>query len=484
MKLEELKHKKILILGFGREGKDNYLALRKLFPKKILAIADRMELEELPKKIQRSLRFDKKLKLYFGKDYLKALKKYDLIIKTPGIPLKTIKPFLKKGQRMTSQTEIFFDNCPGIIVGVTGTKGKGTTCSLIYKILKRGRLKVHLVGNIGKPVFQILLRAKRNEIFVYELSSHQLQSLKKSPQIAVFLNLYPAHLDFFGSFSEYKKAKENILKWQNNDDFLLYNVDQKILRELAKKSRAKKLPFTLKSKLIYRKRSLYSCYFKGGWIFCQREKIISQKEIPLKGKFNLLNVMAAVLVGKIFTIPVKKIREAIKSFKPLPHRLEFVGKYKGIEFYNDSLATVPQSTIAALEGLGERIESLILGGSETGANFSSLAKKILETKIRNLIFLSPGSGEEIWRAIQKTYRKIKNLKKKKLPKAIFVFPLKKQNSPQSSGVMKEAVKKAYQITTKGKICLLSPASPSFNLFSDYKQRGNLFKKFVKKYGRK
>jgi len=179
MKLEELKDKKILILGFGREGRDNFLALRKLFPKKILAIADRMELEELPKKIQKPLKFEKKLKLYFGKDYLKALEKYDLIIKTPGIPLKTIKPFLKRGQRMTSQTEIFFDNCPGIIVGVTGTKGKGTTASLIYKILKKGGKKVKLIGNIGKPVFQTLLRAKRGDIFVYELSSHQLQNLIK-----------------------------------------------------------------------------------------------------------------------------------------------------------------------------------------------------------------------------------------------------------------------------------------------------------------
>ena len=460
-----MKNKRILILGFGREGKDSYLALRKLFSGKVLGIADRMEFKKLSKKLQGVSELDKKVKLYFGKDYLKSLKNYDLIIKTPGIPARILKPFLKRKTKITSQTEVFFENCPGMIVGVTGTKGKGTVVTLIYQILKKGGLKAHLIGNIGKPVFQTLLKAKPDynppttssrsslhservpEIFVYELSSHQLQNLKKSPQIAVFLNIWPAHLDYYKNFQNYKKAKENITRYQSKKDFLIYNADEKIVREIAKKSKAKKIPFSRKK-------------------IKDLEKIISKKEIPLIGEFNLLNVLAAVSVGKIFKVPRAKQREAIKSFKPLPHRLEFVGKYKGIAFYNDSLATVPQATIAALNALGNKVKTLILGGFDRGGiDFSPLAKQVLKSGINIIIFLSPGTGERIW-------EEILNLKKnqKNLPKSFFVSS------------MPEAIKIAYKNMIKGSTCLLSPGSPSFNLFRDYRERGDLFKRFVKKYG--
>ncbi len=450
MPFDELKNKKILILGFGREGKDNYLALRKLFPDKVLGIADRLKIKDLRLKIKDQ--GFKKVKWHLGEDYLKSLKNYDLIIRTPGIPLSTIKPFLEKRTRITSQTEIFLENCPGRIVGVTGTKGKGTTASLIEQILKKGGLKARLIGNIGKPVFQTLLRAKENEIFVYEMSSHQLQNLKKSPHIAVFLNLYPAHLNYYKSFKEYQKAKENIAKWQTKKDFFIYNSDESRLREMAKKSEAKKIPFGIKK-------------------IKELEKIIYRKEIPLKGEFNLLNVMAAVSVGKILNIPLKKIGQGVKSFKPLAHRLELAGKYKGIEFYNDSLATVPQATEGALEALGERVETLILGGFDRGKiNFSSLAKTILKKKVKTLIFLDKGAefsqsvdtGKKIW-------KKILLLRRTNLPKSFF--------TPS----MQTAVKIAYKTTKKEGICLLSPAASSFNLFRDYRERGNLFKRFVKKY---
>jgi len=443
MYLNELKNKKILILGFGKEGKDNYLALRKLFPEKILAIADKLEFKALPKKNQKLLKRDKKLKLHLGKNYLQSLKNYQLIIKTPGIKLSSLKPFLRKKTRVTSQTEIFFEHCPGKIIGVTGTKGKGTTSSLIYQILKKGGLRVYLIGNIGRPVFQTLLRAKTSDIFVYEISSHQLQSLKKSPFIAVFLNLYPDHLDYYENFKEYCRAKESIARYQTKKDYFIYNSEQKLLREIAKKSKAKKIPFNSKK-------------------IKDLEKITSRKEIPLKGDFNLLNILAAVLVGKVFNISSKDIKKAIKSFKPLSHRLEFVGRYKGIEFYNDSFATIPQATIAALDALGKKVKTLILGGSsKKEIDFPILAKKILKSKIENLI-LFPDTGEEIW-------KEVLSLKKGKenLPKSFFVSS------------MAEAVKTAYKCTKEGSICLLSPASASFSIFRDYKERGNLFKKNVR-----
>jgi len=443
MYLNELKDKKTLVLGFGKEGKDNYLALRKLFPKKILTIADKLGFKELSKKNQELLKKDKNLKLYLGKDYLKSLKDYQLIIKTPGIRLSSLKPFLRKKTKITSQTEIFFKYCPGKIIGVTGTKGKGTTSSLIYQILKKSGFRSHLVGNIGKPVFQTLLKAKKEDIFVYELSSHQLQSLKKSPYIAVFLNLYPDHLDYYKNFKEYCQAKESIASYQTKKDYFIYNSEQKLLREIAKKSKAKKIPFDAKK-------------------IKNLEKIIARKEIPLKGDFNLLNILAAVLVGKIFNISSEKMRRAIRSFKPMPHRLEFVGKYKGIEFYNDSFATIPQATIAALDALGKEVKTLILGGSsKREIDFPLLAKKILKSKIENLI-LFPDTGKEIW-------KEILNFKKdkKNLPKSFFVSS------------MAEAVKTTYRCTKKGSICLLSPASASFSIFRNYKERGNLFKKYVR-----
>lgn len=417
MNIEELKNKRILILGFGKEGKDTYLALRKLFPKKKIGIADEK----------------------FGKDYLKRVGDYDVIIKTPGIPLTKVKPLLRKGAEITSQTEIFFDNFKGLIIGVTGTKGKGTVSSLIYQILKKEGLKAHLGGNIGQPVFQRGLKSRGKEIFVMELSSHQLQNLKKSPQIAVFLNLYPDHLDYYKNLREYQKAKESICYWQKPKDWLVYNADDKIVCQIAKKSKAQKIPVRASKK---------------------------RYESPLKGNFNVFNIVAAVEVAKILEIPEKTIREAVKKFKPLAHRLEFVGKYRGIEFYNDSMSTIPEATIAALEALPETT-TLLVGGSDKGSNYSKMAEVISKSKVKNLIVLGKGTGEKIL---------------KELKEGAKLLPSRKEFRSFLANSMQEAVKIAYQKTPKQGICLLSPGAASFNLFENYKARGNLFKKWIKHYG--
>jgi len=448
MKLQDLKNKKILILGFGREGRDTFLFLRKLFPEKVLGIADKNKISNL--KTQNS-----KIKLHLGKNYLKAIGDYDVIIKTPGISPKIFasQKLRKTSPKITSQAEIFFDNCPGKIVGITGTKGKGTTASLIYDILKAGaaskeaslalfgrRIKAHLIGNIGQPVLNYLFSATPKDVYVYELSSHQLQNLKKSPQIAVFLNIYQAHLDYYKSFKEYIKAKANIVKYQGKKDVLVYNAQDPIVRKIAQKSKARKIPYnSTKYEFITKIRN----------------------KISLVGKFNLENIMAATAVGKIMGISDRDIIKAVLNFKPLPYRLEYIGTYRGIKFYNDSLATVPDAVCRAIEALGNSVETIFLGGYEANVNYRALAKKVLASKIRNVI-LFPPSGKNIWAEITTA------AKNKELPQHFWA-----KNMP-------EGVKWAYQQTQKGKIALLSCGSPSYGLFKNYKERGNLFKQYVKK----
>ena len=244
MLISELKNKEILILGFGREGQDTFLFLRKHFPSKNLGIADRKEFEELPLQIQRMLNADRRVVLYFGADYAKPVNKYDVVVKSPGIPLSAVQPHLKKHQILTSQTNIFFANCPGKIVGITGTKGKSTVSTLIAEALKSGGVRTQLVGNIEQPVLQFLDEATKEDVFVYELSSFQLETATQSPHIAVFLNLYPEHLDHHVTFKTYAASKANITKFQTADDYLIYNEKDEEVSRIAKASKAKLLPFS------------------------------------------------------------------------------------------------------------------------------------------------------------------------------------------------------------------------------------------------
>ena len=435
-KLDSFKDKRILILGFGREGIDSLNFFRKIFPKKILGVADRLTLKELSEQAKKEIKRNKKIKLHLGENYLQSLKSYDVIVKSPGIPPKIIKPFLRKGQKITSQTEIFFQNCPGKIIGVTGTKGKSTTASLIHKIFKENKLKSYLVGNNGKPALSFLRSAKEESLYIYELSSHQLFGLKKSPHIGVLLNIYPEHLDYYRNFNEYANAKANITNHQNKRDFFVFNSKNKLVEEISKKSKAKKIPL----------------------------KSIKMRKVKtsLKGKFNLNNIKAATAVGRIFGLSNTKIIGAIKKFKPLPYRLEYIGTYKGIRFYNDALSTIPEATIAALDALGNNVQTIFLGGFDRGISFENLAKRIIKSKIKTMI-LFPETGEKIWREAIRISNKIY--------KAFLVSN------------MADGVKVAFKSTKKGKICLLSTASASFSLFKDYKEKGDLFKKYVKKYGK-
>lgn len=435
MKIKQLLKPKILILGFGREGQDNLKFLLKIGKKDNIGIADKNSLEVFPKRVQNLIR-KHKINFYSGDDYLKAIKDYEVIIKSPGVPFKILPKKLLKGKILTSQTDIFFSNHKGTIIGITGTKGKSTTTTLIYKILKEnlktGKAKykrVFLIGNIGKTVLSYLRDSKNGDIYVYELSCHQLHNLRQSPHIAVWTNIYREHLDYYKSFKDYYMSKANITLWQTEKDHIVYGADYKIVENIVKKSKAIKH--------------------------------------PVKGKYYELDFGLAREVGKIMGVEDGIINKVFSKFKNLECRLEFVGEFKGIKFYNDSLATIPEATIFAIKKFGKgNIGSIFLGGYERFYNFKDLAKVILGYKIDNLI-LFPVTGERILNDIKNEAKKRKIV----MPKYFNV------------NNMKDAVKIAFDVTPKGKISLLSCASPSYNLFKDYKDRGDQFKRYVILFGK-
>lgn len=442
MKIADFRDKNILILGFAREGISVLTYLRKTFPDKKIVIYDQLSKQKFPKTSLKILEKDSNLEFKLGVAEWKKLKnwdKFDVIIKSAGIPLKNLpKEVLPK---LTSETQIFFEQCPGKIVGVTGTKGKSTTSSLIFEVLKTAGTNAILLGNIGKPALDYLDEIDSNTSVVFELSSHQLQTLKSSPHIAILLNIFPEHLDYYKDFADYLEAKLNIASFQNSRDFLIINEDFKEFKKAQNDSNAQIFPIGKK---------FYS------------EVIEIQKKSKLLGSVNLLNILAAKRVAQILGISDEIFTRAIQSFQPLEHRMERVGIFKKIRFYNDSLATIPEATIAALEALGNDVETIFLGGFDRGVDYKLLAETIKKSQLKNLIFF-PTTGEKIWKELQKIDRDSASKFK--------VF--KTEN-------MKDAVKFAYKNTRPGKIALLSCASTSFNLFKDYADRGNQFKEQVEK----
>ena len=445
MTLEELEQQSILILGFGTEGQATYEFFRKRWPTKPLSIADRRKLDEFPDDIARSLQDDPAVMLNFGPRYLDSADGYNctVIIKTPGIPASTeaILRACKVGCRLTSHSQIFLSNYPREkVIGVTGTKGKSTTTALIHHILICSGIPAELVGNIGQPPLARIDAVSNDTYFVHEFSSHQLAEIETSPHIAVLLNIVPEHLDYYASFEEYVAAKENITRFQTPDDFLIFAADFSIPTAIAQRSKAALRPISTNDRI---------------------DDILPPSEIPLRGKFNVQNVMAAIAAAKLCGAQPPSIREAVRTFEALPHRLEPVGTYKGITFYDDSIATVPDATLAALEALGSDVQTLLLGGHERNLDFTQFGER-LPANVKTLI-LFPPTGVRIWRAIEA------HSKNSVLPETFFVRD------------MEQAVKIAYQRTEQGKICLLSPASPSFGTFKDYRERGDLFKAFVRKF---
>jgi len=406
-----LEGKKVLILGFGREGKSTYKFIKKYIPTLELGISDfnKVEIDE---------------KIYCGSDYLEAINYYDIVIKSPGIAFKDLN-LEKFNGVITSQTDLLLKYNRRNIIGVTGTKGKSTTSSLIYKILEKGNINVKLIGNIGIPPFDCLEEFDEEKILVYEMSSHQLENVENSPHIAVLLNIFEEHLDHYNSYEDYQLAKVNIFKWQNSEDYFISNAKYDLINKYVNEY--------LKSNLL---------------------EIVEEWEEygNLIGEHNKYNVKIAVSIAKLFNIEDNTIKEAIKEFNSLPHRLEYVGEYNGIKYYNDSIATVPQATIAAIESI-DNLSTLILGGMDRGINYNAFVDYLNNSKIKNII-LAYETGIKIASQLKREG----------------VFLVKD---------LEEAINVAKQVTEVNKVCLLSPAAASYGYFKNFEERGNYFKEKVR-----
>lgn len=366
-------------------------------------------------------------------DAFKDLNNFDVLIRTPGVyrNRKEILEAEENGVIVTSKTKIFFDVCPTKnIIGVTGTKGKGTTSSLIFEILKLAGKDVYIGGNIGKGIFEFLPNLKSDSYVILELSSFQLMDLHTSPHIAVVLMTTSDHLDWHKDIEEYVEAKANISKHQTSEDFVIFNVQYEKSVWIGNLGNGKKNKVQ-----------------RSGWT----------KPLRLRGEHNKENIVAAAEVAKILNIDEEIVSKVAEEFKGLEHRLEEVDTVNGVTYYDDSISTTPETAIAAIQAFIEPIV-LILGGSDKGSDFTKLAKVISKTKNVKAIFLIGVMAEKIQSSLNEFDIKI---------------PVQKGGED-----MQEIFKNILKVAEVGDVVLLSPACASFGMFKDYKERGDLFKKEV------
>jgi UDP-N-acetylmuramoylalanine--D-glutamate ligase len=449
-----LKDKKIVILGFGKEGFSSYRFIRSALPELPLTVADRSEQLNLS-----DMAHDEHLTIVTGADYARNLNDYDLIFKTPGINLNHINYFISP-DKITSQTELFLQLFKNQTIGITGTKGKSTTASLIYHILQQSTQQAILAGNIGIPFFDIIEKITPQTTVVAELSAHQLEYTHYAPHIAVLLNLYQEHLDHFNSFGNYQQAKLNICRFQTERDFVIYNSDDAYIGNLlnALSLTRNYLPYSREKVL---ENGAYS--FEAKIVLAAQGKTTAQFDLQafhnLPGTHNYYNIMAALLACKLKHISDDAILQHLNTFTGLEHRIEFVGRFNNIKFYNDSISTIPEATIAAVHSLKD-VDTLILGGFDRGIDYAQLIDFLINNPVKNVVFTGP-AGERILSEWQKNGRKPEN----------FIVEYN----------FEQIVAFAYQHTQAGKSCLLSPAAASYNQFKNFEERGKLFKTLVTSY---
>lgn len=431
MSRQIFKNKKVVIMGLGLHGGGVGVAKFFCVQKANVTITDLKTKEQLSESIEKLKKF--KIEYHLGghkeEDFINA----DLIIRNPDVP--SASPYLEIARKNNVPVEtdisLFFKLSEAFIIGVTGTKGKSTTSSLIYHLLEAKYKRTFLAGNIGVSPLELLPKIKKEDRVVLELSSFELEGLTQSPNIAVITNILPDHLNRYGSMAEYIESKKIIFKYQKKNDILVLNNDDPIVREFAKEA---------KSKIVFFSKSIKPNGYK------------------LFGEHNLSNLSAAIEVAKILKVPTKTIEKSLKGFKGVPSRQEFVKEINGVKYFNDTTATMPEATITAINTFSDNFPNsrliLICGGQNKGLEYDKLAG-VIKNKVDKVIML-PGSASDKIKGSLSDYANIHEVSS-----------------------MQQAVQKAKELSKKGDLVILSPAAASFNLFKNEFDRGKQFVEAVK-----
>ena len=451
---ENLKNKKIAIIGLGVSNIPLIDYLHDFQAK--ITVFDKRNEEKIDKDVLEKIE-NYKISKNFGENYLSNLRDFDIIFKSPSCRPDSpeIEAEVKRGAILTSEIEKVLELAPCKIIAVTGSDGKTTTTSLIYEIVKQ-KYKAYLGGNIGIPLFTKIKEMQPENVVVLELSSFQLMTMKKSPDIAVVTNVTPNHLDIHKSYEEYIEAKKNIFLNQNEDNTLVLNYDNEITKNFAKTAKSKVIFFSSKEKIEN------GVIYDDGIIKISedglRRHLLKLKDTHLRGTHNAENICAAVAATKGL-VQIEDQINAIKGFEGVPHRIEFVREINGSKWYNDSIASSPTRTIAGLNSFDEEIV-LIAGGYDKHLDYEPIAKPILD-RVKTLILLGQTSG------------KILNAVKEKQEELGIKIDIYKVDT------LEEAVEKAKMEAKPNQVVLFSPASASFDMFKNFEERGNKFKELVK-----
>ena len=459
-KLEEfneyIRFRKVAVIGLGVS---NMPLLEYLYEKKAqVTVFDERTMDEIPSETINKIN-TYEFSYSFGKNCLEKLNGFNIIFRSPScLPTRIeLQKEAERGAIVTTEVEMLMEMCPCKIVGVTGSDGKTTTTSLINTILKKAGYKTFLGGNIGTPLFTKLPEMEPNDIVVLELSSFQLMNMHISPDIAIITNITPNHLNIHKDYQEYIDAKKCIFKNQNEKGILILNYDNDITRECAKEANGNVVFFSSKVKLdngfIVDGNIIKECNDKV------RKHILNTDEVILRGNHNFQNIATALAATKTL-VDTDIAVQAIKEFKPVEHRIEFVKEIDGVKWYNDSASSSPTRTISGINAFKENI-ILIAGGYDKNLEYEPLAKPVVD-KVSTLILIG--------QTAEKIYDVVKNESEKE-NKKINIY---------MCDTLEQTIEIAKKSAKKGDVVLFSPASASFDMFKNFADRGHKFKDLVNK----
>ncbi len=451
---EYIRFRRIAVIGLGVS---NLPLLDYLYEKKAqVTVFDERTIDEISKEIVNKIT-EYGFEFSFGKNCLEKLQGFNIIFRSPScLPTrKELQDESNRGAIVTTEVEMLMEMCPCKMIGVTGSDGKTTTTSMINAILQKAGYNTFLGGNIGTPLFTKLNEMKPEDIVVLELSSFQLMNMKISPDIAVITNITPNHLNIHKDYEEYIEAKKNIFKNQDENGILILNYDNDITRECSKESNGKVVFFSSSTKLddgfIVDEDIIKECEDKV------RKHVLNTNEVILRGNHNFQNIATALAATKTL-VDIDVAVDAIKEFKPVEHRIEFIREIDGVKWYNDSASSSPTRTLSGINAFKENI-ILIAGGYDKNLEYEPLAKPVVD-KVSTLILIGQ-TAEKIFDVVKE--------ESDRQNKKINIY---------MCDSLEQTVQLAKKSARKGDVVLFSPASASFDMFKDFADRGRKFKELV------